>query len=121
MGGGGGGGSNPIVDRYYGLRAGLQKTDLLTDEQRKEWIGKVDKLAINNPHWQGIFSFNARNAVSGGLSGIEKEFTDLAKDVAARQAYTKAQADALDGAVNSKLMQTQVASFLGATAAKKAL
>lgn len=46
---------------------------------------------------------------------------DKSRDLASRREFIKEQYNALDNATNSKLQQTKLTSFLGATAARAAL
>lgn len=115
------GGNTPEVAAYNNFIATLEKTDLLTDAQKEEWMAKAGKLYAQNFNAGEGMAVVHRSGLAQGLSALQKEFGDIGKDVASRQAYTKAQSDAISGGVNAKLMQTQIASFLGATAAKKAM
>lgn len=115
------GGNTPEVAAYNNLIASLENNSNLTDEQRDKFMERAQQSYAANFNAGSAFAFQHRGGLSQSISALQKEIGDLGKDVQAKQAYTKAQVDAISGGVNAKLMQTQIASFLGATAAKKAM
>lgn len=130
MGGGGGGSSDTVSDSFISRRKQISSSDLLTEEQKKDWLSKMN--ASVNSTAEKITNTETPYQITAGFGSVDEASTriakqygmklaDLSKDIKSRKVYIQEQFNALNTAVNSRLQQTKITSFLGATAAKAAM
>lgn len=103
----------------------IKNSEFLTEEEKQTWTKDLQSI---RDKWIGIRKDKGTYGLGPNswnerlqAESYQAKLADVKKENAARRVFIKEQFDTLTQGVNSRLQQTRLTSFLGATAARNAL